>query len=139
MPKKKKVEFTHSKYQENIFEFIRHGVGNLVVEASAGSGKSYTLLKCLELIDKEQRILLSAFNRDIVNELKKKSKDMDNVHVMTLHGLGLSMLQKNYPNEALELDEFKYRSYIWSNMWKMSFSMSHTDVVIFAKQRRTWS
>ena len=130
MPKKKKVEFTHSKYQENIFEFIRHGVGNLVVEASAGSGKSYTLLKCLELIDNEQRILLSAFNRDIVNELKKKSKDMDNVHVMTLHGLGLSMLQKNYPNEALELDEFKYRSYIWSNI----NSISHIDLGSLSKR-----
>lgn len=118
--KKQKVEIKHSKYQEAIFDFIQHGVGNLVVEASAGSGKSYTLLKCLELVDKEQRILLSAFNRDIVTELKKKSKNLENVHVMTLHGLGLSMLQRNYPNAELELDEFKYRSYVWTNIKNLS-------------------
>ena len=37
--KKVKFDFVPSKYQEKFFEFIEHGVGNAVIEASAGSGK----------------------------------------------------------------------------------------------------
>jgi len=118
--KKKKVEYELSNYQLAIIDFIKNGNGNLVVEASAGSGKSYTLIKCAEEIPGDKRILLSAFNRDIANELKKKAKDMPNVNVSTLHSLGLQMLQRNFPNEELALDEFKYKSYLNTNIKSLS-------------------
>ena len=120
MAKKRKIEFTPSKYQEAIFDFVRYGHGNAVVEAAAGSGKSWTLTKCVELIDNDKSILITAFNRDIVNELKKKTKGNDNVAAMTMHSLGLQMLQRNFPDEHLELDEFKYRTFINTNLKDLS-------------------
>ena len=118
--KKKEENYELSNYQLAILDFINNGNGNLVVEASAGSGKSYTLIKCVEEIPGDKRILLSAFNRDIANVLKRKAKDMPNVNVCTLHSLGLQMLQRNYPNEELALDEFKYKSYLNTNIKTLS-------------------
>lgn len=125
----KKIKF--SKYQEAIFDFIKNGNGNVVVEASAGAGKSLTLINCLSLIDPDKRILLCAFNKDISTELAKKTKDILNVNCMTLHGLGLRMLKSNYPKEAMNIDEFKYRSYLNSNIKALSsintFSLKKGD------------
>ena len=118
--KKKEKEYELSNYQLAIIDFIKNGNGNLVVEASAGSGKTYTLMKCVEEIPGDKTILLSAFNRDIANVLKRKAKDLYNVNVSTLHGLGLQMLQRNFPNEELVLDEFKYKSYLNTNIRSLS-------------------
>ena len=43
--KKKEPEYELSNYQLAIIDFIKHGNGNLVVEACAGAGKTYTLIK----------------------------------------------------------------------------------------------
>ena len=48
--KKKDKEVEYSKYQKDIFDYIEHGQGHLVVEAAAGSGKTFTIIKCLEII-----------------------------------------------------------------------------------------
>ena len=118
--KKKEENYELSNYQLAIIDFIRNGNGNLVVEASAGAGKTYTLMKCVEEIPGDKSILLSAFNRDIANVLKRKAKDMFNVNVSTLHSLGLQMLQRNFPDESLILDEFKYKSYLNTNIKTLS-------------------
>ena len=118
--KKKEPEYELSNYQLAIIDFIKNGNGNLVVEACAGAGKTYTLIKCVEEIPGDKRILLSSFNRDIANVLKKKTKDMPNVNASTLHSLGLQMLQRNFPNEELALDEFKYKSYLNRNIKSLS-------------------
>ena len=118
--KKKEQEYELSNYQLAIIDFIKNGNGNLVVEACAGAGKTYTLIKCVEEIPGDKRILLSSFNRDIANVLKKKTKDMPNVNASTLHSLGLQMLQRNFPNEELALDEFKYKSYLNRNIKSLS-------------------
>lgn len=118
--KKKEQEYELSNYQLAIIDFIKNGNGNLVVEACAGAGKTYTLIKCVEEIPVDKRILLSSFNRDIANVLKKKTKDMPNVNASTLHSLGLQMLQRNFPNEELALDEFKYKSYLNRNIKSLS-------------------
>ena len=67
-----KKEYEWSKYQLAIYDWIEHDQGHLVVEAAAGSGKSTTLVKCLDFISENSKVLLTAFNTDIVNELKKK-------------------------------------------------------------------
>jgi superfamily I DNA/RNA helicase len=118
--KKKEQEYELSNYQLAIIDFIKNGNGNLVVEACAGAAKTYTLIKCVEEIPGDKRILLSSFNRDIANVLKKKTKDMPNVNASTLHSLGLQMLQRNFPNEELALDEFKYKSYLNRNIKSLS-------------------
>ena len=116
--KKSKIEWSH--YQTDIFNFVKNGHGNAVIEASAGSGKTSSLLKCLDFIDEDKRILLTAFNKDIVNVLAKKTKKLKNVTAMTMHGLGLQMLHSNFGKSKLELDEYKYKSFITSNLKELT-------------------
>jgi superfamily I DNA/RNA helicase len=119
MGRKKKVtdDFTPSKYQSAIFDQILHGNGHIVVEAAAGAGKTTTLVKCLELIPEDKQVLMTAFNRDIVTELQKKTKKFSNVLVKTLHGVGLAMLNKNFPGQiGGKPDEYKYISHIRNNI-----------------------
>lgn len=116
MVKRKKVEFIPSKYQKAIFEYIEKGQGHLVVEAAAGSGKTSTLVKSLEYIPESKKILMTAFNKDIVGELEKKVKNFDNVKTMTLHGLGLQFIIRNDREHKHELEEYKYLSHIKANI-----------------------
>ena len=122
MGRKKKEEklIELSNYQLAIIDFIKNGQGNLVVEAAAGAGKTYTLIKCIEEIPGDKNILLTAFNSDIAKVLKRKAKDFYNVNVSTLHSLGRQMLQRNFTESSLELDEFKYKSYINTNIKSLS-------------------
>ena len=115
-----RIEYTPSRYQQAIYDYIEHESGNLVVEAAAGSGKTTTLIKCVTLIPNNKRILLCAFNKDIVGELKKKTSDLENVTVMTLHGLGLKMLTNNYPTIHPVPNSFKYDSFIKNNLRELS-------------------
>lgn len=109
-----------SKYQQDIYDYIVYESGNLVVEAAAGAGKTTTLVNCVRLIPEDKKILLCAFNKDIVTELEKKTKDFENVDVRTLHGLGLAMLKRNYPTIAPVPNTFKYESYIKNNIRSLS-------------------
>ena len=52
-----KLNYEPSKYQKDIFEHIRHGNGNLVIEASAGSGKTTTLVNLIKLIELRETCL----------------------------------------------------------------------------------
>lgn len=125
MSRKKKeivtnVEYKWSPFQEAIYSWVEHDQGHLVVEAVAGSGKSTTLIKCLDFIPKNDKVLLTAFNTDIVKELKKKTSDRDNVEVRTLHGLGLLFIKKNIPQVSAVPEPFKYDAYIKNNIRELS-------------------
>ena len=115
-----KIEYKWSKFQENIFSWIEHDQGHLVVEAVAGSGKTTTLVKCLDFISDKCKVLMSAFNTDIVTELKKRTKDKDNVEVRTLHGLGLLFIKRNIPQVSAVPEPFKYDSYIKNNIKELT-------------------
>lgn len=118
--KKKEVEkkeFIPSKYQQAIFDFIDHDVGNLVIEACAGSGKSTTLIQIISRLPKDKSILFCAFNKDIVKELSKKvDKSFINVDIRTVHSLGYLMLQRNFNDKSLTINENKYREFIFNNL-----------------------
>lgn len=121
MARKKKEEkvFIPSKYQQDIFDFIEHGVGNLVIDASAGSAKTTTLIHSLKLIPKEKKVLFCAFNKDIVTELKKKIKkikEIENADIKTMHSLGYLMIQRNLNNYKLLINENKYRQFVFNNL-----------------------
>jgi len=83
-PKKK---FTPSKYQEAIFEFVKVGEGNAVVEAVAGSGKTTTIVEALKFTPTDAKVAFVAFNVAIARELGGRAPD--HVQVRTLHSLGL--------------------------------------------------
>lgn len=129
MPRKKKTEnkeYNWSEFQKKIFSFIEHEQGHLVVEACAGSGKSTTLIKCLDFIPSNDKILLTAFNTDIVNELKKKTSGKDNIDIKTLHGLGLQFIKRNLPQVSAIPEPFKYDSYIKNNLKELSSLNTYT-------------
>lgn len=88
---KPKSVFVPSKYQQAIFDFVKNGTGNAVVEACPGSGKSTTLQHAADLIPNG---IYLAFNRRIVKDIK--SKLQINVPARTIHGLGSKNIIKHF-------------------------------------------
>ena len=111
--------FTPSPYQEKIFDFIVHGNGNAVISAKAGSGKTSTCVTAIKLIKPKNKVMFLAFNKSIAEELSQKLKDYPNVEVRTSHSLGFAIIRKNVEGEV-ELDEFKYRRYVKSNITELT-------------------
>ena len=121
MPNLKKIDFgfTPSQYQNNIFDFVEHGTGNAVVRAKAGSGKTATMIAAMKLIPKKRSCLFIAFNKSIVEELTAKLTDYPNCTAKTIHGLGYSIIIKNFDEKPV-LDEYKYRNYLKNNICDLS-------------------
>ena len=88
------MEFKPSEYQLAVFDFIREGRGHCIVEAVAGSGKTTTIVKAMDIVPKDKRCIFLAFNKHIANALKEKAPS--NVVVSTLHALGYKELQSNF-------------------------------------------
>ena len=101
-----------SQYQKNIFETIEHTSKNIVVEACAGDGKTTTMIKALDLIGNDKKILFVAFNTDIVKDITKKAGQRENVEIRTLHSLGYKIINKYFGRGKIDLDVYKYVSYI---------------------------
>lgn len=117
MAKKKTVDygFTPSEYQAKFFDFIQHGVGNAVIRATAGSGKTTSAVAAMKLIPKKQKCLFIAFNKSIADELSERLKNNENVQARTAHSLGFLMLKRNIGND-IEVDEYKYRTFLKKNI-----------------------
>lgn len=127
MTRKKKEEikeYKPSKYQLAIYDFVEHGLGNAVISASAGSGKTYTIIKLLDYIPKDKKVLIVAFNRDIRQEIKAKviNAGHKNVQVDTFHSLGYKILNANFNRRFVNTDpnEYKYSNYISNNISQLS-------------------
>lgn len=101
--------FKPNKYQEAIYDFILNGEGNAVINAVAGSGKSTTIVNALNIIDSSKTVLFLAFNKSIVDELKRKIGEKPNVQIKTLHSLGSSICYKEF-HSTINAD--KYTKYI---------------------------
>jgi DNA helicase-2/ATP-dependent DNA helicase PcrA len=99
-------KFTPSKYQKDIFDFILKDDKNAVISAVAGSGKTTTLIKALEIIPDNKSVLFLAFNKSISNELKERVPKNKSIDVKTVHGFGYSILN-SHNNPAI--DNGKYR------------------------------
>lgn len=117
MSKKNIIDFgfAPSPYQEKIFDFVQHGVGNAVISATAGSGKTSSAVAAMKLIPKTKKCLFIAFNKSIVEELNKRLESYDNVTVRTAHSLGRLMIMRNLGSD-IEIDEYKYRTYLKNNI-----------------------
>ena len=106
--------FEPSKYQKEIFKFFSEGVGNVVINAKAGSSKTTTAIMALDHIPEDKSVLFLAFNKSIADELAGKIADKKNVHARTFHSLGYSIVHRAYPNA--ELNQHKYKEYILQNL-----------------------
>lgn len=147
---------TPSSYQAAIYNFALTGLGNAVVNAVAGSGKSTTLVEMLNILPRDRKILFVAFNKEIVEELILKtfsSKEeitktgrvgaiaqatakmrASNITIQTLHSLGFGVIR--YANKAVKLDNFKYRTYLKDNFYalKPEFSSETSDLGDYQKK-----
>ncbi|MFI3260303.1 MAG: UvrD-helicase domain-containing protein [bacterium] len=87
-------------------EKIINSEKNLMVIASAGCGKTYTITKKIDKILKKvspSEILVISFTNETVNDLKKKLHQ--DIHIKTFHKLAMLVLEKNNSTYYLTSDE----------------------------------
>lgn len=82
------TEHVPSSYQKAIYQWVGSGMGNAVVEAVAGSGKTSTIVKALDYMRGD--VLFAAFNKHIADELKLRVPKY--VDARTIHSLGFMTL-----------------------------------------------
>lgn len=123
MARKVKFDFVPSEYQEKFFDWVEHGVGNALIKARAGAGKSSTAIASMKLIPKTEKCLFIAFNKSIAEHLNEKLKSRPNCTARTTHSLGLLMIKRNLGSD-IELDEYKYRNYVKSNILELTTTSS---------------
>lgn len=98
--------FSHqpSPQQAAFFDFAGRGQGNGVLEASAGSGKTTTLVRSLPRMRGTK--FLGAFNKAIAAELQKRVKVDDpashTVTASTMHSAGFTAWRQKHPKAALD-------------------------------------
>lgn len=85
--------FTPSKYQAAVFEWVKTGSGNAIINAVAGSGKSTTLVEAAKLIGSKTGLFL-AFNKHIADELKTRLVGTSMV-TSTIHSLSKATLEQH--------------------------------------------
>lgn len=87
----------HSEFQLNIFDFIKNGSGNAIVNAKAGSGKTTTAIQGVTYM--KGNVLMLAFNKKIVVELDARLATMGCPHAAasTFHSEGKRVFLKNKP------------------------------------------
>jgi DNA helicase-2/ATP-dependent DNA helicase PcrA len=103
------MEKKFSTYQQSVFDFIIEGKGNCVINAVAGSGKTFTIVNALSLIPSDKKVLFLAFNKHIVTELQGRLQGISNVEVATLHSFGNKVVRTNLKSF---MDSDKVKKYI---------------------------
>lgn len=93
-----------SEEQLKVEEAIRNTQSNICVQATAGAGKTTTILRCLEFVPKFKRTIFLSFSNGIVKELKNRVPS--GIQASTLHSLGFREIMKKWGQ--VEVDEDKY-------------------------------
>lgn len=75
-----------STYQQRIFEFVASGHGHGVIRATAGSGKTTTLLEVAKRLPDDLEVCFLAFSKDAATELQRRLPDR--VEARTVHSAG---------------------------------------------------
>ena len=96
-------------YQESVFDDFKNTQQNILVNSVAGSGKTTTILQCLNILEKSKTAKFLAFNKAISEELKRKTQ---NPNVSTMHSMGLQSLRKTFPHT--KVSENKVKQIIYS-------------------------
>lgn len=83
-----------SKYQEAIFDAYENTKSNLFINATAGSGKTSTMLECLKRTSPAKKKQFLAFNKSISAELSQKVPA--GVDVNTFHSKSIFIFYQNF-------------------------------------------
>ncbi len=105
----------YSKYQENIFDAVLNTNSNIAINATAGSGKTSTIVEAARRISIKypyKSILFNAFNKSIVEELKIRLPST--IECSTIHSLGMRSLMKHFRTQLVvnQFKSFKFADYI---------------------------
>jgi len=100
-----RAAFEPSPYQQSIFDWIRTGSGDGIVNAVAGSGKTTTLVQAAHLLTTDA--LFVAFNKHIAEALAAKLAGTRMV-AKTIHSVGYGMVASAV-GMRLQTDGRKYR------------------------------
>ena len=92
--------------QQAVIGSVVNGSGDGIVEAVAGSGKTWTLVEAAKHITTREAIFL-AFNTHIAAELNRRLAGT-NMSAKTIHSLGMSCLRR-YLGAELQVEEHKYQ------------------------------
>lgn len=93
------MSFKPSPFQQAIYDEVANTDHNINVQAVAGSGKTTTLLGCLERVPAGKSVAFMAFNTSIVKELTARNT-RPGVDIMTLHSYGWRCCLRRYGNGA---------------------------------------
>lgn len=130
-----------SKYQLAIFDAIKNTDQHICVSATAGAGKTTTLLEVLNLVPKFKKTVFLSFSNAIVNELKEKVPM--HTTASTLHSLGCKMLFRHYKKLKIDNDKW-FKIFLYAHqqdersdkkILKKCYEMA--DVVNFARMTLT--
>jgi len=94
------MDFRPSAYQAAIFDFVRSGEGNAVVEAVAGSGKTTTIVESMKLLAFGKRALFLAFNKAIADVLRQRCPR--NATASTFNSFGWRLCRNRYRSVQFE-------------------------------------
>ena len=103
---------TLSKYQQAVIDWVTAHIetaGALIVEAVAGSGKTFTIVKAAHLIPLAHKAVFLAFNKSIATELGNKLPD--HVESKTLNALGWALCRYRI-GKHITIERFKTRDLI---------------------------
>jgi len=121
------MEYKPSKFQVKIFDAIKTGKGNIIIQAVAGSGKTTTIIQATNMIPKADKSIFLAFNKSIADELRAKLPN--NIQAKTLHSLGLSMFRKNI-GEFPKIDSDKLRNLIKQELENNNIEYTQADDIL---------
>ncbi|ACV62409.1 UvrD/REP helicase [Desulfofarcimen acetoxidans DSM 771] len=129
----------------------------MLINGSAGSGKSitllYKLLKLMEQEHKRQRILYLSFSKTLIDDAKKRVKDSPiydkvrdkhELHMLTFHGMAYRMLKeagfviKPYPSSIRNIKEHESTLLNRVNVMREQF-MSSDEYGQLSSQERFFS
>ena len=82
-----------------IFNFAKGGKGHLLIDALAGSGKTSTVLQCVQLVP-QKSVLMCAFNKPIAEELEERMGKAPPGSIWkagTFHSQGLKIVTSHRP------------------------------------------
>jgi DNA helicase-2/ATP-dependent DNA helicase PcrA len=129
------MSVVYSSYQEDLFREAEALTGHIMVNAVAGSGKSFSLIECMRRVKGDSIFL--AFNKSIQEELATKVPA--HVESRTLHSVGLESIRK--AAGFVKVDNRKL-NWIMNKMAGTMFTDGMTDqdkAILFQKREQVKS
>lgn len=123
--------FRASVHQQAIFDFMRSGQGNAVVRATAGSGKTTTLVEVAKRLPEDLTVCFLAFSSDAANELKARlpaHMKAQTVHAAGMAALGYYLRKRNI---SRTIEPYKYHVLIKQQMDTLKLEFAVSDETLY--------